>query len=161
MKIYQLRQTQLLPVTINEAWDFFSSPQNLVKITPGRMNFRILYNSGTSMYAGQIIKYKVKVLPLYSVHWVTEITHVNKPFLFVDEQRSGPYALWRHQHHFKEVPGGVEMIDEVAYAVPFGWLGRLANRILVTREVSAIFDYRRTVLESLFGKMKQPHTISA
>ena len=151
MKIYTIQQKQFLPISIQEAWDFFSSPENLAKITPAKMNFRIIHNSGSGkIYAGQIIRYKVQVLPFYSVNWMTEITHVHAPFYFVDDQRFGPYALWHHQHHFKEVPGGVEMTDEVNYAIPMGPLGRLAHFIFVGREVNRIFEHRFKVLEAYF-----------
>lgn len=153
MKIYTIQQKQFLPISIQEAWEFFSSPENLAKITPAKMNFRIVHNSGSGkIYAGQIIRYKVQVLPFYSVNWMTEITHVHAPFYFVDDQRFGPYALWHHQHHFKEVNGGVEMFDEIAYAVPYGWIGQLANWIFVGREVNAIFSHRFTILEKYFSK---------
>ncbi len=153
MKIYSLKKTQILPIGIEEAWGFFSSPRNLSKITPDQMGFKILHISGgEKMYCGQIIRYMVNVLPLISVHWVTEITHVNEPQYFVDEQRFGPYALWHHQHHFKVVPEGVEMTDEVNYAIPLGPLGRLAHWFSVGREVNAIFNHRFKVLEKYFSK---------
>lgn len=153
MKIYSLKRTQFLPLSIEEAWDFFSSPRNLSKITPEHMGFKILYISGgDKMYSGQIIRYKVKVLPFISLHWVTEITHVQEPHYFVDEQRFGPYALWHHQHFFKEVPGGIEMTDEVNYAIPLGMFGRLAHWLFVGREVNAIFNHRFSVLEAYFKK---------
>jgi ligand-binding SRPBCC domain-containing protein len=152
MKVYTIYREQFLPITLEEAWSFFSSPDNLRKITPPHMGFNILSISGGGrMYAGQIIRYKVKVLPMMAMHWVTEITHVREPFFFVDEQRVGPYALWHHQHHFEEVPGGVMIIDEVHYAIPFGMLGRLANRLFVQREVNSIFDYRHKTLEGMFS----------
>lgn len=115
------------------------------------MGFRILYLSGNGkMYPGQIIRYKVQGIPGVNMHWVTEITHVKEPFYFVDEQRFGPYALWHHQHHFREVKGGVEMTDEVNYALPLGPLGILAHALFVKRELNRIFDYRFKKLEELF-----------
>jgi len=153
MKIYNLHRKQFLPIDIQEAWSFFSSPKNLKVITPPHMGFYIHYVSGgEKMYPGQIIRYEVNVLPFLSTNWVTEITHVHEPFYFVDEQRVGPYSIWHHQHHFKEVPGGVEITDDVNYAIPFGLLGRLANLIFVSREVSAIFDFRYAALERMFSK---------
>ncbi|HNP94525.1 MAG TPA: SRPBCC family protein [Cyclobacteriaceae bacterium] len=155
MKIYNLKRTQFLPISIKEAWDFFSSPANLSKITPKHMGFKILYMSGgPKMYPGQVIRYIVNGLPGIPMNWMTEITHVQEPYYFVDEQRFGPYALWHHQHHFKEVDGGVEMTDEVNYAIPLGLIGRLANWLLVAREVNRIFDHRYEVLESYFNKQK-------
>jgi ligand-binding SRPBCC domain-containing protein len=151
MKIYNLKRTQFLPIKLADAWDFFSSPANLEKITPGKMGFHILYKSGgEKMYPGQLIRYYVKVLPFLRLHWVTEITHVDKPFYFVDEQRFGPYSLWHHQHHFSEVEGGVLMTDEVNYGIPMGFIGRLTHWLFVGREVNAIFEHRFKVLEKYF-----------
>ena len=152
MKIYHLKRTQFLPITLSEAWEFFSTPKNLAKITPEHMGFQILYISGAEKaYTGQIIQYKVSIIPGIKVNWVTEITHVKEPQYFIDEQRFGPYALWHHQHHFKEVKGGIQMTDEVNYALPLGFIGSLAHWIFVEREVNRIFDHRSTVLKKYFS----------
>jgi len=140
-----------LPISIQEAWNFFSSPKNLSVITPTRMNFKILLmTGGEKMFTGQIIKYKVSVLPLVRLHWVTEITEVNEPYYFVDEQQKGPYSLWHHEHHFKKVQGGVEMTDLLTYAIPFKFIGKLAHWFFVEREVNAIFEHRNKILKTLF-----------
>lgn len=119
------------------------------------MGFKILYQSGGDRaYSGQIIRYRVSIIPGISVHWVTEITHVSELRYFVDEQRSGPYALWHHQHWFEEVSDGVRMTDEVNYAIPFGPLGRLANWLFVERQVNAIFDHRFQTLANYFANQK-------
>lgn len=153
MKVHTLHRTQFLSITIQEAWDFFSSPKNLAKITPSKMNFKILHISGgDKMHEGQIIRYKIKALPFFSVNWVTEITDVDEPFSFVDYQRSGPFKLWRHQHTFKEVDGGVQMTDEVSYAIPFGPLGLLAHTLFVRSEVNTIFNHRFETLQKQFQK---------
>jgi ligand-binding SRPBCC domain-containing protein len=153
MKIYNLKRAQFLPISLTEAWDFFSTPKNLSKITPERMGFEILYISGgEKAYAGQIIRYNVSVLPGVKLHWVTEITQVKEPLHFIDEQRFGPYALWHHQHHFKELEGGVEMTDEVNYAIGYGFIGRLAHWLFVGKEVNRIFDHRYQVLERYFKR---------
>ena len=153
MKIYHLKRTQILPIEINTAWDFFSSPRNLSVITPSEMNFEILSMSGEDkMYAGQVISYKVNVLPWVRMRWVTEITHVHEPEYFADDQRVGPYTLWHHQHHFKTTSEGVEMTDEIDYALPLGILGQLAHSLFVRREVNRIFDHRFKVLEMYFTK---------
>ncbi|HEY3406508.1 MAG TPA: SRPBCC family protein [Ohtaekwangia sp.] len=151
MKIYSLSRKQVLPISLEQAWKFFSAPENLLKITPNNMGFHILYSSGgDTLYAGKIIIYRIRVLPFYTTTWVTEISHVQEPHYFVDDQRSGPYALWHHQHHFKKVDAGVEMTDEINYAIPFGFIGRLANWLFVGRQVNAIFNYRFRILETHF-----------
>jgi ligand-binding SRPBCC domain-containing protein len=154
MKIYHLQRKQILPITLSEAWSFFSNPKNLAKITPAHMGFKIVYISNENkMYPGQIIRYKINVLPGITTRWMAEITHMQEPHYFVDEQRFGPYALWHHQHHFREVAGGVEMTDELNYAIPYGIFGTLANFIFVEQEVNAIFDHRYETLEKYFGKL--------
>jgi ligand-binding SRPBCC domain-containing protein len=155
VKIYNLQRKQILPISLEEAWSFFSSPKNLRKITPDNMGFDIRYMSGgNNTYPGQIIIYKIKILGGLRVSWVTEITHVQDKNYFVDEQRFGPYALWHHQHHFKTTDEGLEMTDEVNYAIPFGFVGRLAHWLFVERQVNAIFDHRYKVLETYFAKEK-------
>jgi ligand-binding SRPBCC domain-containing protein len=154
MKTYQLRYEQKFPISLTQAWDFFSSPANLAKITPDHMGFIITsdFKEGQKMYPGMIITYKVSPLLGIKLNWMTEITHVKEGDYFVDEQRFGPYALWHHQHHFQEIPSGVLMTDIINYAIPMGILGRLANSILVAKEIQGIFDYREKKVEELFGK---------
>jgi ligand-binding SRPBCC domain-containing protein len=121
MKTYHFQFETDLPIPLAEAWDFFSSPNNLAKITPADMNFVVTSgNTDAKMYPGMVISYKVAPLWGIKMNWVTEITHVRDMEYFVDEQRSGPYALWHHQHHFKEIKGGVHMTDILTYAIPFG-----------------------------------------
>jgi ligand-binding SRPBCC domain-containing protein len=84
------------------------------------------------------------------VRWVTEITHLVEGKLFVDEQRAGPYRMWHHEHHFREVEGGVEMRDLLHYALPAG--GGVAHRWMVAPRPKQIFDYRREFLARTFGE---------
>ncbi|MEN9336838.1 MAG: hypothetical protein RLZZ500_1825 [Bacteroidota bacterium] len=154
MKIYTLHSKQYLPITLDEAWEFFSDPKNLNTITPDDMGFKTLSGADRKMYPGQIIQYIVTPLLGIPMKWVTEITHVNHRQFFVDEQRFGPYALWHHKHFFKEVPGGVEMEDIVDYKLPMGFLGQLMHPLLVRPRLQQIFDYRRTKLIELFGEFK-------
>ena len=153
MKVYKLERFQFLPISIDHAWNFFSSQKNLKEITPKYMKLIITYISGKEkMYADQLISYIVNILPGLPVRWTTEITHVNEPLYFIDEQRFGPYALWHHQHHFKAVDSGVKMTDIVNYAIPLGIFERFANWLFVSKKVRAILDYRFEVLEKKFKK---------
>ncbi len=149
----QLITKQKLPISLDEAWDFFSSPGNLEEITPQDMRFIIKNNPPEKMYAGMIITYKVTPLFNIPLDWTTEITHVQEPFFFIDDQRSGPFKTWHHQHHFREIEGGVEMTDIVTYAAPFGILGRIAEKLIVDRKVKGIFDFRYKLLEERFGTL--------
>ena len=152
MKIYQHKTSQKLNISKNNAWDFFSNPSNLSKITPTWLNFEVRTKLPEKMYSGMIITYFVRPLLNIPQTWVTEITHVNEPNYFVDEQRFGPYKMWHHEHIFKSTEsGGVMMEDIVSYAVPFGFLGRILNRLVIEKKISEIFNYRREVLIKMFG----------
>lgn len=153
-KVYSLKTMQKIPIGLDEAWDFFSNPQNLATITPDNMGFKtISKHHGDSMYAGQLIEYKVSPVLDIPLYWMTEITHVEDKKYFVDEQRFGPYSLWHHQHHFKEIEGGVEMTDIVHYKLPLWFLGDIANNLFVKKQLNGIFDYRFKKIEKLFGIM--------
>jgi len=153
MSVYQLHEVQNIPASIEEVWDFISSPKNLKEITPDYLDFRITSNHlSEKMYPGMIIKYRVKPLLGVPMTWVTEISQVQELEFFVDEQRVGPYKIWHHQHHIKEVEGGVEMTDIVTYKVPFGFLGRLANSLFIRKKLREIFDYRRLAVTKRFGE---------
>ena len=155
MKIYTLHTKQNLPISLQEAWDFLSSPKNLKTITPDYMGFNILSGADKPMFPGQIIQYIVTPVLGIPTKWVTEITHVKDLEYFVDEQRFGPYALWHHKHFLKEIPGGVEMEDIVDYKLPMGVLGQLVHPILVQPKLNEIFAYRQKKLIELFGEFKQ------
>ena len=152
-KVYTIKEVQNMPLTLRKAFDFFSKPANLKNITPANMGFIIRSrHHGEQMYPGQIIEYTVKPLLGIPFYWMTEITHVADGKYFIDEQRFGPYSLWHHQHHFKQIPGGVEMTDIVHYKIPFWFLGDIANALLLRNELKKIFDFRRQKVEELLGK---------
>lgn len=153
-KVYNIKTVQSIPLSLDRAWDFFSKPDNLKIITPPGIGFDIIsVHHGRQMYAGQVIEYNVSPVLGIPLYWMTEITHVVDRKYFIDEQRFGPYSLWHHQHHFKEIPGGVEMTDIVHYKLPFGWLGDMAHALFVKKQLATIFDYRFAKVEGLFGKM--------
>ena len=145
--MYQLKRTQIIKTDLQSAWDFFSSPKNLKKITPDYMGFDIKTDLPEKMYEGLMIEYTVKPLLGIPMNWVTEIKTVKDLKFFVDEQRVGPYKIWHHEHHFKEVEEGIEMTDIVSYELPFGILGRLMHPILVRKKLEEIFDYRFKAVE--------------
>ena len=151
--MHRFETEQWLPVSLAEAWDFFSTPLNLARITPKELDFQILSDlEGKEAHSGMIIDYKVRPLWGIQMRWQTEICRVEKPFIFVDRQLKGPYKVWEHTHTFKEQNGGVLMHDRVDYEVPLGFLGRLMNQLVVKKEIDKIFDFRRKALEEIFKK---------
>lgn len=152
MGFYQFRTQQKLEASLDEVWDFISSPANLSKITPDYMGFVITTEYLPSrMYPGMMISYLVSPVMGIKTTWVTEITQVRDKSFFVDEQRVGPYALWHHEHHLEPIKNGVLMTDIVSYKPPLGFLGSIANSLIIRKKLKEIFDYRNNALDELFG----------
>ena len=154
MKIFKLKYSQKLPISLNEAWDFLSSPNNLELITPKSMDFNITDWDEKKAYPGQIIRYTVKPLLGIKINWVTEITHVQDKEYFVDEQRFGPYSFWHHKHFIKEIDNGVLMEDIIHYKIPLGPIGVLLNFLFINSKLKSIFKYRKQELIKNFGDYK-------
>lgn len=152
MAFYQFQRTQKIKASIDEVWDFISSPANLKEITPDYMGFDITSKETPGkMYQGLIISYKVSPLLGIKTTWVTEISQVKDKEYFVDEQRVGPYKLWHHQHIILPINGGVLMKDIVSYVPPFGFLGVIANKLIIRNKLNEIFNFRTKAIEKRFG----------
>lgn len=148
--VYTLKTQQILPISLEKAWDFFSSPGNLAKITPAEMGFIITSGTPEQMFAGQIITYKIGIFPGINSNWVTEITQVKEKAFFIDEQRFGLYKMWHHEHFFKQTEEGVIMTDRVTFKIPLGIFGRLAYHIFIKRKLYQIFSFRAQTLNIFF-----------
>lgn len=154
--MHYLERKQQLNCNLDQAWEFFSTPRNLDKLTPKSVGFKITHLTAEEMYKGQIIGYKIKIAPFTWVKWVTEITHVDNKVEFIDDQRVGPYQLWHHRHRFEKNDNGVLMRDEVVYAMPFGFLGQLVHGLFVKRQLQHIFNERARLCADVF--MSSKHT---
>ncbi|OIQ37823.1 MAG: hypothetical protein BM563_07695 [Bacteroidetes bacterium MedPE-SWsnd-G1] len=147
MAFYQFKRTQQINASLEDVWNFISNPANLKKITPDYMGFDITSSElPEKMYEGMIISYKVSPLLGIKATWVTEITKVKDNEYFIDEQRVGPYKLWHHQHKIIQNSGGVLMEDIVSYAPPFGFLGKIANHLIIQKKLQEIFNYREKAM---------------
>ncbi|MCG1037700.1 SRPBCC family protein [Polaribacter sargassicola] len=151
--IYTLKTSQILNISLEQAWSFFSSPVNLENITPKHMGFSITSEVDSKAYEGQIITYKVGILPGIKQNWVTEITKVKENHFFIDEQRFGPYKMWHHEHWFKEMPDGKTLMDDkISYKLPMGFLGDIAQTLFIKKQLKDIFTHRFTTLNQLFNE---------
>lgn len=149
--IYTLKTEQVLPITIKTAWEFFSDPENLETLTPKDLSFEITKDELPEIYEGQIVTYRIGILPFIKSNWVTEITHAKQYNYFIDEQRFGPYKMWHHRHQFIDLDGEVLMFDEVNFKLPYGILGRMVSP-LIKKKLSSIFAYRYAKLNELFPR---------
>lgn len=151
--MHKLHFSQKLPIDLQEAWLFFSSPSNLEKITPKSLALKIKYHHAPkTIYTGQIIAYNVQPFWNISMEWVTEIVAVQEPTYFIDEQKFGPYTFWHHEHWFTPIPNGTLMEDIIYYKVPLGILGKALHKLKIKNDLDHIFSHRIKVLENLFGR---------
>ena len=149
MKPYRLSRQQWLPAPLETIFPFFSRPENLQTLTPPFLDFNIV-EVPAEIQAGSLIRYKLRLRGI-PIRWTTKITEWTPPHGFVDEQLSGPYALWHHEHRFFADRGGTTMFDTVDYALPFGFLAWPAYKLFVRRDVESVFDYREKRMRELFG----------
>lgn len=149
--IRTLIHKQWLPVSLDKAWNYFATPANLQDITPEDMTFEIISPIPDKMYQGLIILYVIRPFANIPMRWCTEITHIQEHRFFVDNQKSGPYKMWHHEHHFEEKDGGVLMTDILHYDIGKSFLGWIAGALFVHKKVQNIFTYRKKRLEQIFS----------
>lgn len=153
MSTYKLVRKQIIQANIDEVWAFFSSPKNLDTLTPDKMGFEIITALPLpKMHEGQIIDYIVSPILGIPLKWRTEIINVEPKRKFVDLQIKGPYKLWKHTHYFTACDGGIEMVDEVEYSLPFGPIGQIAHFLFVKSKLESIFEYRFEKVKEAFKK---------
>jgi len=135
---------------LEEVFQFFSRADNLEKITPAWLRFKILTPLPIKMKVGTLINYRLSLYHL-PLRWQTEIKVWEPPHRFVDIQRRGPYKEWIHEHAFTAVEGGCLVKDKVRYQV-YGWiLSPLIDRSFVRKDIEKIFNYRRQAIERIFS----------
>lgn len=153
MRIHQLYRCQLLNLSIEEGWDFFSSPFHLNDITPDFFHVDVLSRVPEKMYSGLMIHYRMKAVLGWPMAWLSEVSHCDEPKRFVYEQRIGPFKFWSHEVCLNKIEGGILLEDIIFYVMPFGFLGEILNRFLISLRLERIFDTRNEHLRQLWGTM--------
>lgn len=149
MAEFVFRAEQFIPRDINEVFEFFSKAENLQKLTPAWLHFRILEVNPNPVRRGTLIRYALR-WRIFPIRWTTEIEAWEPPHRFVDVQLKGPYRKWYHEHRFVAEAGGTRIFDEVRYALPFGPIGTMAHRLKVKYDVETIFEFRRQAVRQVF-----------
>jgi len=151
MKSKTVKFTTKIDRPLPEVFEFFSKAENLNKLTPDNLEFKILSPLPIEMKKGQLIDYRIKLFGI-PFSWKTEITEWNPPQQFADHQLSGPYVIWDHTHSFIEKNGVTEMTDTIIYQSK-GWIiAPFLHWLFVDRNVKQIFAYREKRLNELFPR---------
>lgn len=146
--MHQLVREQRIQRPLPDVFDFFSRAENLEALTPGFLKFRYLTPLPIEMKVDARIDYALALFGV-PIRWRTRITSWEPGRRFTDEQESGPYALWHHEHTFEAAGESTIMRDVVSYREPFGPLGALAHVLFVERTIERIFDFRRDATSRL------------
>lgn len=150
--LYTLYAKQTVSKEIGLLWGFFRKPTNLNKLTPEDVHFKIKSGKSDDFYEGKIISYKIKPFKLLALNWVTEISQIKEGSYFIDNQVSGPYKMWHHEHHFKNNGDGTtDIIDKVKYKLPFYILGGLMHKMFIRKKLLNIFMFRQKKINDIFN----------
>jgi ligand-binding SRPBCC domain-containing protein/predicted DCC family thiol-disulfide oxidoreductase YuxK len=165
VRTYRLERVQTINRPLDEVFEFFSNAENLQKLTPRFLDFSIKTPLPIAMFAGARIEYRLGLFGI-PMRWLTVISAWDPPRVdpatgrrvaqFIDQQVSGPYAVWKHLHEFEEVDGRTIMRDVVDYAVPFGPLGAVARWAFVSRTLDRIFAFRFEATAHAFENAPAP-----
>jgi ligand-binding SRPBCC domain-containing protein len=138
-----------IPLHPEEVFPFFAAAENLERITPPELRFRILTPLPIEMGRGTLIEYRLRLEGI-PFRWQTEISDWDPPWSFTDRQLRGPYHTWIHRHTFEPREAGTLMKDRVDYRLPLWPLGEPALP-LVRRKIARIFEYRTEVIQEILG----------
>ena len=149
-----------LPAPLDRVWAFHEDVRRaLPALSPPEARVAI-ESADLPVRVGAKIVIRAKGPLGVRLRWVARIVEHRPPRTagdaviasFADEQESGPFAAWRHEHLFEAVSlTRTRLTDRVTYRVPLGPLGRLADILFVRRQITAMFRHRHEVLRRLFG----------
>jgi ligand-binding SRPBCC domain-containing protein len=143
----RIEQTVQISAPIEKVFHFHDDTRNLLRITPP--DVKVSIETVGSPGLGYEVTLKVRQFMLFVMRWHVKITVYEPPVLMVDEQLSGPFRTWKQTRRLRQVDGGTELTDIVEYEAPFGLLGRLANALVIRRQIQKMFSYRQATTKKL------------
>jgi ligand-binding SRPBCC domain-containing protein len=146
---FVFKTTQFIKRPMAEIFQFFSKAENLERLTPSWLNFKIITPLPIIMEKGAHIDYQLRLMGI-PFRWQTEITVWEPPHRFVDEQIIGPYKLWRHEHQFLEEQGATCMRDTVHYDISGSFIRYPIKHFFVGPRIQKIFNFRYEQINRVF-----------
>lgn len=136
--VYERRS--IIPTTLDKMIAFHNDPRAISRLTPPPIFMQVLRDDRTSLTDGEI-EFRLWFGPL-PVRWLAR--HQAGPIetSFTDRMITGPLAFWEHQHIFRPVQGGVELIDHITLAHKPGFRGLLTRLVFDGLPLRLLFFYR-------------------
>jgi ligand-binding SRPBCC domain-containing protein len=98
--------------------------------------------------AGEMVTWRARHFGLW---WTltSRITTAERPTRFADEQVSGPFVWFRHEHRFVALPDGrTRMLDRWEHRSPLGPLGSVVDRLVLARYMRGQLEIRNRALRA-------------
>lgn len=135
-------------------WHF--RPGALERLIPPWVRASIV-DPGAGVQEGSVATIELRSGPLRA-RWKARHSAVEPGRGFVDEQISGPFSMWRHQHRFLPQDERHSLLeDHLEYLVPGGAAGRLVAGPWVRSQLRRTFEFRhRRTASDLRRHMEHP-----
>jgi len=133
-----LHSSLMASATAKELFAWHAAPGALDRLLPPASGVRVLRRA--PLADGSEVELSLPVGP-FRRRWLARHSEVHNPQGFVDEQVSGPFPAWRHEHRFANVADGAQLTDAVTYTPPGGLLSRAID-VVVARDLRRMFSWR-------------------
>lgn len=151
MAVFHRVHQQLIPAHRQEVWRYLSRSRHLLDLTPSKFKLHIVNKElPDHLETGLRITYVMVFLGFIRTHWVSEITALENPIYFIDEQAKGPFRYWRHEHRLQDHPEGTLMTDHIQVEAPFGWIGTWLYHVWIKHQLDRNMLYRTQVMQETF-----------
>ena len=155
VKVRVIKRTSRVPLSLAQAFQFFSNPHSVVMLTPSVMQFRLVGNASETIKPGTVLDYRFRFYRI-PLRWRVRIDSVEAPNSFEDAQEKGPFGHWRHTQMFlAQGETTTEIRDRFEFGLPFGRVGEFVYRMFVKTMLRQMFDYRADKIDLLMHHATQ------
>ena len=141
---------QRLSFPVGRVFGLLLRPATRVALAPPHLHLRLI-EAPEVLVAGARVVVQARRWGL-SRRLASEVTTLEPETLIVEEQRDGPFRVWKHTQRFEALPdGGTRLRDAIDYEPPGGLLGLTLTAGAVERELAGAFAHRNRKLTELLA----------
>lgn len=130
----------VINTTIEQMVAFHQHPKAFQRLTPPPVFIQVQRNALNGLTDGEV-EFTMWMGPV-PVRWLARHEPGPTETSFIDRQMKGPLKSWEHQHIFKPVEGGVELLDHITLEHQSGWKGLLTRLTFDGFPLRMLFIYR-------------------